>query len=79
MTVCNQPTVSVFLYICIIGDVQGRTYVAFRIDRHLRRRVVVFHILLANLAAVFDGFDSFTQAVLLYGSVVDGGLRDEYH
>lgn len=63
----------------MMGEVyKGReTYVAFRIDLHLRHDVVVFHILFANLAAVSDGFDSFAQAVALYDPLVKGGLRDE--
>ena len=53
------------------------TYVTFWVDLHLRHRVVEFHVLLPDAAAVLDPFDAFPQAVLWHGPAVDGDLRDE--
>ena len=51
--------------------------IALGIDLHLRHRVVVFHILLSDVAAVLDGFDAFAQAVGADGAAGDGGAGYE--
>ena len=56
---------------------RGYTYVALWINLHLRHRIVVLHILLANLAAVLDSLDALLQVVGCHGAAVERGLRDE--
>ena len=51
--------------------------VVLGIDFHLRHRVVELHVLLANLAAVLDGFDALLEPVGGDGAAADGGGGDK--
>lgn len=53
------------------------THITLRIHPHLWHHVVVLHVLLADGAAVLDGFDPSSQIVRLDHALVDGGLGDE--
>lgn len=52
-------------------------YKCLRIDRHMWRRTVVFHVVLVEASAVLDSFDSFAYAIRFNSAAGDACLRDE--
>jgi hypothetical protein len=51
--------------------------VAFRIHLHLWHQIVEFHVLLADLSAIFDRFNPLLEAVAGDETRIDAGLTDK--
>lgn len=50
------------------------SYKCLRIDRHMWRRTIVFHVVLIEASAILDGFDSFAYTIRFNGAASDTRL-----
>ena len=50
------------------------TYVCFRVNLHLRHRIIKFHILLPNRPTILDDLDALAQLIGRNGAAFNGGF-----